>query len=61
MPQYELFFFQWQGHTSKMFIKNMPALPSEPGGRRKDKEEIMFVLNRDKKSLFTHRCDGYYN
>lgn len=53
------FSFQWQRHTFKMFIKNMAALHSQPGVRRKDKEGMMFVI-RYKRSLFTRRYNGCY-
>lgn len=46
MPQYEVFFFQWQGLTSKLFIKNTAALRSELGGWRKHKEGMMFVMSK---------------
>lgn len=48
------FFFQWQGHTAKMFIKNMAALHSEPGGKRKHKEGMMFVLSKQRQEEFIY-------
>lgn len=54
MPQYELGFFQWRGHRSKMFIKSMAALHSEPGGRRKDTEGVMFVFNKQRHGEFIY-------
>lgn len=57
MPQYEFFFLfffpQWQGHASKMFIKNMAAFHSEPCGRRKHKESL-FVLNKQRQEEFVY-------
>lgn len=63
-------FLQWQGHESKMFIKNMAAFHSHnrvAGGCKRKKEmqrkktkACLFWTNRDKRSLFTRRYDGCY-
>lgn len=68
MPQYEVvflfcFFLQWQGHESKMFMKNMAAFHSHnrvAGGCKRKKRnakkenEGMFVLNKQRQEEFVY-------
>lgn len=62
MPQYEVvflfcFFLQWQGHESKMFMKNMAAFHSHNRVAKrnaKKENEGMFVLNKQRQEEFVY-------